>query len=100
MGGWTVDCEYSNPIAFAVAKKEYCNFTWGECWKTKIEAIEAWNTRPIEGALRADLARRDDLIKRLMEAGQNMYLVVDPDTEKYDMSKFDAWRALMKEVEG
>lgn len=45
-----------------------------ECWfrviyKSKQERENSWNTRPIEDKLRAQLAERDALIERLVEAG-------------------------------
>ena len=42
--------------------------------------------------------RKDDLIKRLVEAGQHMYFSVSDDPEEIRMREFDTWRALMKEV--
>lgn len=39
---------------------------------TQKEATAMWNTRPIEDALRAQLAARDAVIERLMEAGNDM----------------------------
>jgi len=54
-----------------------------------------WNTRPIEDGLRAELARRDEIIARLKEVGGWMYIAHD---EKY-IRECEDWRALMKELE-
>jgi hypothetical protein len=40
------------------------------CWETTHsgeEAVNVWNTRPIEDELRAEIARRDEIITRLKE---------------------------------
>lgn len=48
--------------------------------EAKAKAIDAWNTRPIEDALRAELARKDEETKalnELVEAHDNYLLVAD-----------------------
>lgn len=80
----------------------------------------AWNTRPIEDELRAELARRDEIIKRLKENGERLaarpYPFIDVGHVEsgtychycHKSNKFDhtpdcpitTHRALMKELEG
>ena len=44
-----------------------------------------------------EVDRLSAIIEKLKEAGQNMFMVVDPDI--YQACKFDAWRKLIKELE-
>lgn len=48
--------------------------------------------------LRAELARRDEIIKRLKLAGNNMYFTCSDDPYQVVNRVHDAWRALMKEL--
>ena len=72
-----------------------------------------WNTRPIEDGLRAELARRDEIIKRLKEDGERLAkldgyccilhenwqtLCAEEDTHTYDCP-ITLHRQLMKELE-
>ena len=49
-------------------------------------SVARWQDRPIEDALRAELARRDEIIKRLKEDGERLviYYVGDSDHEHDD----------------
>lgn len=55
---------------------------YGDAWCN----TDKWNTRPIEDGLRAELARCDEIIKRLKEDGERLviYYVGDSDHEHDD----------------
>lgn len=62
------------------------------------EAIKFWNTRPIEDALRPELANRDEIITKLKRAGEELY----SSARRNYVPEGDAdwkWRALIKEIE-
>jgi hypothetical protein len=62
----------SNPAWGFYSPSRVC-CTNGECQLSRVTVTVAqWNTRPLEDKLRADLARRDDLIKRLVEDGERL----------------------------
>ena len=57
-----------------------------------------WNTRPIEDALRVQLARRDALIERLVEVGND--IVEEAQLQEPDVQELrDNWRVLIAEAE-
>ena len=62
---------------------------------TQKEATTIWNTRPIEDALRAELARRDEIITRLKEDGERLVDCIEYDFFAHEIILH---RALMKEL--
>ena len=60
-------------------------------------SIDRWNTRPIEDALRAQLAERDALIERLVDCGDALNEVIpDPEDNGIELSVV-LWNALKTE---
>ena len=58
--------------------------------------VDAWNTRPIEDALRVQLAARDALIERLVEVGND--IVEEAQLQEPDVQELrDNWRVLIAE---
>lgn len=59
--------------------------------------VMIWQSRPIEDGLRAELNRRDDVIKRLKEAGENLIQLANFNNKKA-VYYTETWSALMKEL--
>lgn len=113
-------CPFCGKEAHFIAGNAECKYCGGTCLSingSKNNAIEQWNTRPIEDGLRAELARRDEqmqmdesnheyeihrrdkIITRLKLAGNNMYFTCSDDPYQVVSRVHDAWLALMKELE-
>ena len=77
---------------FAICVNDDCEQS--DYW-TGLE-VDAWNNRPIEGALRVQLAARDALIERLVEVGND--IVEEAQLQEPDVQELrDNWRVLIAE---
>jgi hypothetical protein len=59
-----------------------------DCFDEKYIEFDAWQSRPIEDELRAEIARRDEIITRLKEDGERLAKVNLYDIEIYNQCPF------------
>ena len=72
-----IHCKYSDPIVCVEEDEYFCRHLGAMDFPTRESAIEFWNTRPIEDALRAENKRIIKLFELLTPGGSEFYN--DPD---------------------
>ena len=72
-------------------------------FETEEDAIAQWQSRPIEDTLRAELARRDEIIARLIALGDALIadeaVFYSQEQAEHYTVVIEEWHALMKELE-
>jgi hypothetical protein len=87
-GGWTIDCEWYDPIHCVEQNHPECRFAGTDFFDTPEQAIEFWNRRPGEEALNAECnswvsknERLEDALHRIEQWAQAYPLDVFPEPD-------------------